>query len=70
MHSYPLLKRNCDSMIYSKFMDEECCSSIHVFDAVVKVDVKIKHHVLNVTAKWFTSLSTDIVNKELRALKK
>ncbi len=56
-------------MIYSKFMDEECYSNVYVYEAVVRIDAKVKHHILNVTAKQLTSLSTDIVHKELRVLK-
>ncbi len=60
---------NLGSMTYNKFMDEECYSRIYVFDAVVKVDVKVTHHILNVIAKRLTLLSTNIVHEELRALK-
>lgn len=50
-------------------MDEECYSNPHVYDALIKVDAKIKHHVLNVTAKELTEMSIGMVRSELKSLR-
>ncbi|KAG5180821.1 hypothetical protein JKP88DRAFT_200220 [Tribonema minus] len=61
----------CDIIcqVYNKLMEEECYSNVHVFEALVKVDAKVKRHVLNVTAKEFTEMSAKIARSELAALR-
>ncbi|CAM9993397.1 unnamed protein product, partial [Phaeothamnion confervicola] len=61
----------CDvlCLIYNKFMDEECYGGAAVFEALVKVDGKFKHHLLNVTAKEFTDMSINIVKAELHSIR-
>ncbi|CAN0540691.1 unnamed protein product, partial [Ectocarpus sp. 8 AP-2014] len=40
-----------------------------VYDGLVKVDNKIKHHIINVFAKEFTDMSTNIAKDELKTLR-
>ncbi|CAN0557417.1 unnamed protein product, partial [Ectocarpus sp. 8 AP-2014] len=49
----------CEVMcrIYAKFVEEECYKNAFVYDGLVKVDNKIKHHIINVFAKEFTDMS-------------
>ncbi|CAM9666660.1 unnamed protein product [Ectocarpus sp. 4 AP-2014] len=61
----------CEVMcrIYAKFVEEECYKNAFVYDGLVKVDNKIKHHIINVFAKDFTDMSTNIAKDELRTLR-
>lgn len=61
----------CDVMcrVYGKFEDEECFKHGYVYDGLVKVDNKIKHHVINVFAKEITDMSVNIAKKELKTLR-
>ncbi|CAM9757572.1 unnamed protein product [Chrysoparadoxa australica] len=61
----------CDviSLIYTRFMDEQCYTSPFVFEALMKVDARMKHHVLNAAAKEFTEASLAIIKDELHHLR-
>ncbi|CAN0216945.1 unnamed protein product [Pylaiella littoralis] len=61
----------CDVMcrIYAKFLEEECYKNAYVYDGLVKVDNKIKHHIINVFAKDLTDMSTSIAKSELKTLR-
>ncbi|CAM9093389.1 unnamed protein product [Hapterophycus canaliculatus] len=61
----------CEVMcrIYAKFVEEECYKNAFVYDGLVKVDNKIKHHIINVFAKELTDMSTNIAKAELKTLR-
>eukprot|EP00752_Nemacystus_decipiens_P015750 g14062.t1 len=61
----------CDVMcrIYAMFMEEECYKKAFVYEGLVKVDNKIKHHIINVFAKDLTDISANIAKKELKTLR-
>ena len=40
-----------------------------MYDGLVKVDNKIKHHIINVFAKDLTDMSANIAKKELKTLR-
>lgn len=48
---------------------QECYKNAYVYDGLVKVDNKIKHHIINVFAKDFTDMSTSIAKAELKTLR-
>lgn len=48
---------------------QECYKNAYVYDGLVKVDNKIKHHIINVFAKEFTDMSTNIAKAELKTLR-
>lgn len=48
---------------------QECYKNASVFEGVVKVDGKIKHHIINVVAKELTDMSTSIAKQELETLR-
>lgn len=60
----------CDvlGLIYNKFLEEDCWQSQAVFESLVRVDGRIKHHVINLVAKEFTDLSTTILRAEFEGL--
>jgi hypothetical protein len=53
------------SLLYYKFQNEALYTNQQAFDALVKVDLKVKHHIVNPIAKEFTELSLRIVKEEL-----
>eukprot|EP00903_Cladosiphon_okamuranus_P017733 g16326.t1 len=61
----------CDVMcrIYAMFIEEECYKNAFLYEALVKVDNKIKHHIINVFAKDLTDMSANIAKKELKTLR-
>eukprot|EP00904_Undaria_pinnatifida_P009317 jgi/Undpi1/5515/HiC_scaffold_2.g00794.m1 len=61
----------CEVMcrVYAKFVEEECYKNGFVYDGLVKVDNKIKHHIINVFAKELTDMSTTIAKAELKTLR-
>lgn len=48
---------------------KECYKNGFVYDGLVKVDNKIKHHIINVFAKDLTDMSTTIAKAELSTLR-
>lgn len=48
---------------------KECYKNAFVYDGLVKVDNKIKHHIINVFAKELTDMSTNIAKAELKTLR-
>ena len=48
---------------------KECYKNANVYDGLVRVDNKIKHHIINVFAKEFTDMSTSIARAELKTLR-
>lgn len=48
---------------------QECYKSAFVFDGLVKVDNKLKHHIINVTAKELTDMSVNVAKCELSSLR-
>lgn len=56
-------------LVYNKFMDDECYGNLYIFDALMKVDAKIKQHVLNETADDFAGMSANIIKAELAQLR-
>lgn len=48
---------------------QECYKNAYVYDGLVKVDNKIKHHIINVFAKDLTDMSTSIAKSELKTLR-
>lgn len=48
---------------------KECYKNGFVYDGLVKVDNKIKHHIINVFAKELTDMSTTIAKAELKTLR-
>lgn len=48
---------------------KECYKNAFVYDGLVKVDNKIKHHIINVFAKDLTDMSANIAKKELKSLR-
>lgn len=48
---------------------KECYKNALVFDGLVKVDNKVKHHIINSTAKELTDMSANIAKVELSSLR-
>ena len=48
---------------------KECYNKAFVYEGLVKVDNKIKHHIINVFAKDLTDISANIAKKELKTLR-
>ena len=63
--SYLVLPCHVLSCLWSK----ECYKNAFVYDGLVKVDNKIKHHIINVFAKDLTDMSASIAKKELKTLR-
>ena len=55
------------SQLYTKLMDASCASRI-VFDALMKIDVEIKHIILNAYSKAFNRLAISILRDQLQQL--
>ena len=63
-YRHPLLFCFVISTVY-----KECYKNANVYDGLVRVDNKIKHHIINVFAKEFTDMSTNIARAELKTLR-
>ena len=55
--------------VYLRFTEEVCYSNNHVYEALVKLDAKIKHHIINPVAKELTDESTSILRREIHFAK-
>ena len=56
----------CDTLhdLYDKLMHDECFSNVILYEAIVRLDVRIKHFVINVVAKEFQETTcTDSKNE-------
>lgn len=63
-----LIDFNCLRLSFFSFV-KECYKNAFVYEGLVKVDNKIKHHIINVFAKEFTDMSANIAKKELKTLR-
>lgn len=67
--SLPSLCSRCVRyFVYVVFVLKECYKNGFVYDGLVKVDNKIKHHIINVFAKELTDMSATIAKAELKTL--
>lgn len=64
---YPLPTSSCCTR--TPIVWQECYKKGFVYDGLVKVDNKIKHHIINVFAKEFTDMSATIAKSELKTLR-
>ncbi|KYQ90865.1 hypothetical protein DLAC_07736 [Tieghemostelium lacteum] len=51
-------------LIYKKF-DKETCSSKYVYEALLKVDSRLKHHIFGFLSKEIDKISTQIIREQL-----
>eukprot|EP01038_Epipyxis_sp_PR26KG_P009417 gene9417-12683_t len=61
----------CDSLtaLYEKLLEEECYKNILIYDAIVRLDTKIKHYIVNLIAKELTEASNSKLKKETNILR-
>jgi hypothetical protein len=61
----------CDmlSLVYNKFVAEDCWNHPAVYEAITKIDMKIKHHVINLVAKELTNHCLGVTKTELNNLR-
>lgn len=57
------------SLVYRKFLEEDCFTNVHIFDGVVRIDGKVKHHLINLVAKELTETATQRVQQEMASLR-
>ena len=55
------------SQLYTKLLDFSCASRV-IFDALLKIDIEIKHIVLNAYSKSFNRLAVSILRDQLQQL--
>jgi len=55
--------------IYLRFNEEICYSNNHVYEALVKLDAKVKHHIINPVARELTDESMNILRREINFTK-
>eukprot|EP00601_Ochromonadales_sp_CCMP2298_P024552 CAMPEP_0173276808 /NCGR_PEP_ID=MMETSP1143-20121109/3725_1 /TAXON_ID=483371 /ORGANISM="non described non described, Strain CCMP2298" /LENGTH=272 /DNA_ID=CAMNT_0014213819 /DNA_START=109 /DNA_END=924 /DNA_ORIENTATION=+ len=57
------------SKLYEKLMEVECYSNPIVYDAIVRLDTRIKHHIINLVAKELTAISSRKVKSSTSRLR-
>jgi len=45
------------------------CRHLSGYDAIIKIDLKFKHHVINIISKELTDLATETLQGELELLR-
>lgn len=42
---------------------------VALFDAIIKFDLRVKHHLINVVSKELTDLAMDMVDREMQTVR-
>lgn len=55
--------------VYMSFQNPACYQHVSTYDAVIKIDLKVKHHVINVISKELTDYANETLQSELELLR-
>jgi len=55
--------------LYDKFLSEECYSNVTMYDAIMKLDSRIKHHFISVISKEITEMCLSKLKVETQILR-
>jgi hypothetical protein len=50
-------------------LNELMCRFLSTYEAVIKIDVKFKHHIINIISKELTDFATETLGGELELLR-
>lgn len=57
------------SKLYEKLIHEECYSNQVIYDAIVRLDTRVKHHIINLVSKEVTDASAAKMKSGTRTLR-
>lgn len=57
------------SNLYEKLIHEECYSNSVIYDTIVRLDTRVKHHIINAVSKQITEVSSAKVKAGTRSLR-
>jgi len=55
--------------IYEQLLHEDCYSNAVAYDTIVRLDTRLKHHVINAIAKELTEAAAERVRGEMNSLR-